>query len=416
MPDPLDPPVTDGRPLDGLRVIAVEQFGAGPWATMQLADLGADVVKVEDPRSGGDVGRYVPPYQSGDTSLFFESFNRSKRSILLDLRVPAARPVFEDLVRESDCVFANLRGASFRRLRLRYADLADVNPQIVCCSLSGYGTTGPRAGEGAYDHVIQAMTGWMSLTGEPDGPPLRSGVSLADFSAGYAAAAAILAGVLQARRTGRGCDCDLSLFEVALAQLNYLATWVLSAGFEPTRQQGSAHASIAPFQTYATADGWIVLAAPKQSLWEALARALDLGELLTDPRFGSFAERLANRDALTAELERRLQTDQTDHWLEVITRAGVPCAAINTVAEAFADAQAVARQVVREVRHSELGLVRHVAPGLRVSDVPFEPKSAPGLGEHTESLLRELCGYDDRQIDSLISSGALGSRTHRPRG
>jgi len=238
-------------PLCDLRVIAVEQFGAGPWATMQLADLGADVIKIEDPRSGGDVGRYVPPLQDAEDSMYFEAFNRGKRSLSLDLRVPAAREVLEDLVRESDCLFANLRGTGFAKLRLRHADLQAVNPTIVCCSLSGFGLTGPRAAEGAYDHVIQALSGWMALTGGPDDPPVRSGVSMADYAAGYVAALAMVAGTWQARRTGRGCDCDVSLLESALAQLNYLATWTLSAGFAPSRLPGSAHQSIVPFQTFA---------------------------------------------------------------------------------------------------------------------------------------------------------------------
>ena len=183
------------RPLDDVRVLAIEQFGAGPWATLQLADLGAEVIKIEDPGSGGDVGRYVPPYRSGEDSLYFETFNRGKRSVSLDLRVPAGRAVFEELVRVSDAVYSNLRGDQPAKLRITFDDLRALNPRIVCCSLSGFGTTGPRRAEPAYDYVLQALTGWMALTGEPDGPPVKSGLSLVDFSGGYVSALALVAGV-----------------------------------------------------------------------------------------------------------------------------------------------------------------------------------------------------------------------------
>ena len=193
-------------PLADLTIVAVEQFGAGPFGTMQLADLGAEVIKIEDPSVGGDVSRYVPPFQDGTDSLFFESFNRNKRSLTLDLRHPQARAVLEDLVRVSDAVVSNLRGDQPEKLRIRYDDLAHLNPRIVCVSLSGFGMTGPRAREGGYDYMMQGLAGWQSLTGEPGGPPTKSGLSLVDFCGGYVAALATVAGVWQARRDGRGCD------------------------------------------------------------------------------------------------------------------------------------------------------------------------------------------------------------------
>ena len=182
--------MTRQPPLIDLRVITVEQFGAGPWATMQLADLGADVIKIEDPVFGGDVGRYVPPYQEGEDSIYFESFNRNKRSVSLDLRSPQGRQVFEDLVANADAVMSNLRGGQAAKLGLTYAQLKQVNPAVVCCSLTGFGATGPRASEGGYDYVVQAMAGWMHITGDPDGPPTKSGLSLVDLSAGYVSALA----------------------------------------------------------------------------------------------------------------------------------------------------------------------------------------------------------------------------------
>ena len=237
---------------------------------MQLADLGAEVIKIEDPSVGGDVSRYVPPYREGTDSLFFESFNRNKRSLTLDLRHPEARSVLEDLVRVSDALVSNLRGDQPEKLRLRFADLEHLNPRLVCVSLSGFGMTGPRAGEGGYDYTVQGLTGWMQLTGGPDQPPTKSGLSLVDFCGGYVAAIATLAGVWQARRDGRGCDADLSLFETALAQLTYIGTWVVE-DFEPRRMPDSAHQTMVPFQAFPTADGWIMIACPKQKLWSCSA-------------------------------------------------------------------------------------------------------------------------------------------------
>src|SRR5262245_1096666 len=266
-------------PLEGVRVLAVEQFGAGPWATLQLSDLGADVIKVEDPSAGGDVGRYVPPFQEGEDSLFFETFNRNKRSISLDLRHPRGPEVLRDLAAAVDVVYSNLRGDQPARLGLTYEQLREVNPALVCCSLSGFGVSGPRAREGGYDYVMQGLAGWMSITGDPDGPPTKSGLSLVDLSGGYVAAIAVLAGLWRARRDGVGCDCDISLFETALAELAYVGTWVASRDFSPVRQRNSAHLSIVPFQNFQTADGWIVVACPKEKFWRGLCEALGRADL-----------------------------------------------------------------------------------------------------------------------------------------
>ena len=267
------------QPLADVRVLAIEQFGAGPWGTLQLADLGADVIKIEDPASGGDVGRYVPPFQEGEDSLFFETFNRNKQSVSLDLRHPEARDVFEDLVRGSDVVYSNLRGDQPAKLRLTYDDLKDVNPRIVCCSLSGFGMTGPRAAQGGYDYMMQGLAGWMSLTGDPDGPPTKSGLSLVDLSGGYGSAIAVLAGLWRARRDGVGCDCDVSLFDTALHELMYVGTWAASRGYVPSRRRNSAHPSIVPFQNFETADGWIVVACPKEKFWTLLCGAIERPDL-----------------------------------------------------------------------------------------------------------------------------------------
>jgi crotonobetainyl-CoA:carnitine CoA-transferase CaiB-like acyl-CoA transferase len=374
-------------PLADLRIVAVEQFGAGPFGTMQLADLGAEVIKIEDPESGGDVSRYVPPYQDGEDSLFFESFNRGKKSVSLDLRDAAGRAAFERLVREADAVFSNLRGDGAEKLGLTYAALGDVNPAIVCCSLSGYGNTGPRRSEGAYDHVIQGLAGWMSLTGGPDEPPMKSGLSLVDFAGGYVAALSIVAAVWAARRDGVGGDCDLSLLETALALLTYQGTWVASRGYEPERLANSAHQSIVPFQAFATADGWLMLACAKEKFWLRLLEVLERPDLAADPRFGSFAARRAHRSVVQAELGAEFAKRDTAHWVDALREAGVPAQPVNDVATALADPQVLARDGVVSVEHETLGTVRHVASPLRVPGAPVPVRRGPFRGEHTEELL-----------------------------
>ena len=396
-------------PLADVRIVSVEQYGAGPWGTMQLSDLGAEVIKIEDPAVGGDVARYVPPFQEGESSLFFEAFNRGKRSVSLDLKKEAGRAVFEDLVRCSDAVFSNLRGDQPDRLRLRYADLQGVNPTIVCCSLSGFGTTGPRASEGAYDYTIQGLAGWQAITGDPDGPPVKSALSLVDFCGGYVAALAIVAGVWRARRDGRGADVDLSLFEVALAQLNYIGTWVASRGYEPVRRRNSAHQSLVPFQTFATADGWLVVACPKQSLWEQLCTAIERPDLAAaDGPYATFTERGRNRDALLAELEAVFAARTTAKWLEALVPARVPCAPVKSVQDALDDQQVHARAAVADYEHAVLGRVSAPAsPFVFDGDRP-PSRPGPARGADTSELLRGLCGYDDERLASLTEDGAFG--------
>jgi crotonobetainyl-CoA:carnitine CoA-transferase CaiB-like acyl-CoA transferase len=404
-------PSAVAQPLADVRVIAIEQFGAGPWATLQLADMGAEVIKIEDPSVGGDVGRYVPPYQDGEDSLFFETFNRNKKSISLDLKHPQGKSVLNDLVAASDAVFSNLRGDQPAKLGLTYEDLRTINPRIVCCSLSGFGQTGPRAHEGGYDYMMQGLAGWMSLTGEPDSPPTKTGLSLVDLSGGYVAALALLSGLWRARRDGVGCDCDISLFETALAELFYVATWVATAGYEPQRHSESAHPSIVPFQNFRTADGWIVVSAPKPKFWESLCRVLELPEIADHPDFADFAARNENRDRLLPLLHAAFERRTTAEWLPLLSAAGVPAAPVNDVAAALDDVQVAARQGIVEVDHPHFGTVRQVASPLRLSHTTPPLTRAPRRGEHTRSVLASLCGYSESQLDSLTSAGVFGAES-----
>lgn len=398
------------RPLEGLRILAVEQYGAGPWATLQLADLGADIIKIEDPATGGDIGRYVPPYQDGEDSLFFQTFNRNKRSISLDLANAAGRGVFERLVERSDAVFSNLRGDVPERLRLRYADLGHLNPAIVSCSLSGFGMTGPRRRDPGYDYIVQGLAGWMSLTGEPESPPAKTGLSLVDFAGGYVAALALLAAVHSARRDGIGTDCDVSLFDTAVSLLNYQGTWVLTEGYVPHRIPSSAHPSLVPFQNFRTADGWIVVACPKQKFFDRLAAALDLPELVEDPRFTDFEARLEHRESLEILLNERLSNHPTAFWLDVLSDAGVPVAPVNDVPTALVDPHVEARNLVLDIDHPRIGPIRSLDTAARVGAEGSPRRPAPDRGADTKAVLAELLGADDTQLETWTRSGAFGQR------
>jgi crotonobetainyl-CoA:carnitine CoA-transferase CaiB-like acyl-CoA transferase len=395
-------------PLADVTIVAIEQYGAGPWGSVHLADLGADVIKVEDPRSRGDVGRYVPPFQEGEDSLFFETFCHNKRSVSLDLTHPGSRPVFEDLVRAADAVYSNLRGDGPEKLRIRYPDLESVNPAVVCCSLTGFGMTGPRAAEGGYDYILQGYAGWMSMTGEPDGPPEKTGLSLVDMATGYAAALALMCGLWGARRDGVGCDCDISLFETAMNLNMYVSTWHLSRGYEPQRIANSAHPSIVPFQNFATADGWIVVACAKDKFFDLLCGALGLAWMTADPRFSTMAARLANREACVGELAVVLARDGSVAWLERLRAAGVPCGPVNDMAGAVSDPQTLARDLIAETEHPVLGNVRQIRSPLRVDGRLTELRAAPRRGEHTREVLVGRCGYSDAEVDRLAREGVFG--------
>jgi crotonobetainyl-CoA:carnitine CoA-transferase CaiB-like acyl-CoA transferase len=400
-------------PLADVRILSVEQFGAGPWGTLQLADLGAEIIKLEDPASRGDVGRYVPPFQEGEDSLFFETFNRGKKSISLDLRHPDARAVLHDIVRACDGVYSNLRGDQPAKLGLTYAQLKDVNPRIVCCSLSGFGSTGPRAREGGYDYMMQGLAGWQMLTGAPDDPPTKSGLSLVDLSGGYASAIAMLAGIWRARRDGVGCDCDVSLFETALHELMYVGTWAASRGYVPPRRPGSAHPSIVPFQNFEAADGWLVIGAAKQVFWERLCRVIGQPELNDDPRFATMAGRDEHRDVLLPILDEAFRARRVDEWVDALVAAGVPASRVNTVEEALEDPQTVARGAVVEYEHPALGTVRSIRTPLRLAEdeasLENPPAPAPPRGAHTDEVLHDLCGYASSRIEELRAAGAFGA-------
>jgi crotonobetainyl-CoA:carnitine CoA-transferase CaiB-like acyl-CoA transferase len=401
------------RPLEDVRIVAVEQYGAGPWGSLHLADLGADVIKVEDPRTGGDVSRYVPPRQQGEDSLFHEAFNRNKRSIQLDLSTPAGTEVLHDLLRDADALSTNLRGDVVARLGLTYADLREVNPRLVCCSLSAYGVDSPSAAVPGYDYIMQGRTGWMSVTGEPDGPPTKSGLSLVDFSGGFVAAIALLAGIHAARRDGVGMDCDLSLYDTALSLLNYPAAWYLNGGPVPVRTRHSAHPSLVPFQNLRASDGWLVVGCAKERFWRRLAVALGEEGWVEDPRFATFAARRQHADVLLPLLEARFAAHPVAHWLELLADAGVPCGPVNDVPQALADPLVEARGMLLETEHPVFGTVRQLASPVKVGPAATSHRRAPRRHEHGPELLAGL-GYDPARVAELTAAGAFGELPPAP--
>jgi crotonobetainyl-CoA:carnitine CoA-transferase CaiB-like acyl-CoA transferase len=389
-----------------VRVLAVSQFGAGPFGTQVLADLGAEIVKIEDPEAGGDVSRYVPPFLHQQDSLYFQSFNRGKKSVAVNLRHPDGQAVFRDLVRVSDAVFNNVRGDQPAKLGLTYEALKAVNPRIVCCSLSGFGSTGPRAAEPGYDYLIQGHAGYMAITGEPDGPPGKCGVSVIDFAGGYAAMLGLMVALYDARRTGVGREVEVSLLDTAISMLSYFATWTLNRDWTAERTRDSGHQTLVPAQNFRTRDGWLVVFCAKEKFWRDLVEIIGLPALARDPRFATFPDRLRHKATLVPILQQRLSSRTTAEWLRLL-RGRVPCAPVNSVREALQDEQVVARRMIIEVTHPAFGRIREVASPIKTPGAIAAPDPAPRLGEHTEAILRDVLQYGRHTIAALRSKGAI---------
>jgi crotonobetainyl-CoA:carnitine CoA-transferase CaiB-like acyl-CoA transferase len=394
-------------PLAGVRVLAFTQLGAGPFAMTFLADLGAEIVKVEDPTTGGDEARTVPPYAdpAARDGLYYQAFNRGTRSLTLNLRAPEARPLLHRLVARADAVYNNLRGDLPGRLGLDYAALAPANPRIVCCSLSGFGRTGPRRGEPGYDYLLQAYAGFMSLTGEPDAPPTKCGVSVVDFAGGMLSALALMIGLWRARTQGAGADVDVSLQDTAVSMLNYLATWTLNREWRPQRFPEGAHQSLVPSQSFQTADGWLVLMCMKEKFWQRLAERVGRAELVADPRFRTFADRLAHRADLVAILKPLFRARPTAEWLAVL-RGHVPVAPVYDVEEALADEQVLAREMVVAIEHPVFGTLRQVGSPIKIAGVRPRYAPAAALGADTEALLAEI-GVGSEELARLRARGIV---------
>ena len=409
MPEAQNSPAGSERrgPLTGIRILAISQFGAGPFATQNLVDLGAEVIKIEDPTVGGDVARYVPPTTGNGDSLYFQSFNRGKKSITINLRNPAGVELFHRLVEKCDAVFNNLRGDLPAKLGITYDELKHINPAIVTCSLSGFGRTGPRAAEPGYDPIMQAMAGYMSITGEPDGPPGKAGVSIIDFAGGYAAALVLVSALLEAKTTGNGRDVDVSLLDTAVSMLTYFGSWTLNSGWRAERTASSSHQTLVPAQNFQTKDGWIAVFCAKEHFWEKFAELIGLSELISDERFSSFAARFDNREILIPILSERLLTRTTSEWMALF-RGIVPAGQVNSIEEAFEDEQIKSRGLVLDVEHDDYGSIKQVGSPVMTDGSNEATTPGPSLGQHTEEILVELLGCDSDEISSVRESDALG--------
>jgi crotonobetainyl-CoA:carnitine CoA-transferase CaiB-like acyl-CoA transferase len=374
--------------LAGIRVIDLTSHLSGPYCSMLLADHGADVIKVERPGEGDDA-RHMPPFIAGESSPFL-LWNRNKRSIALDLKEERDRALCRELARSADVFLENFKPGTAARLGLGYDDLAALNPWLIYASISGYGQTGPYAERPGFDLMMQAQTGIMSVNGPEDGPPHRLPLAICDIGAGMFAAFGILAALQARTRTGRGQHVDTSLYEAGIAFGVYEAAHVFATGERPARL-GQQHRGGAPYQVFRSRDGWVTIGPNTPRLWRKFCEVIGRPELADDPRFKDKASRVANRQALVALLEAVLVAESTEHWVDLLNRAGIPVGPVKTYDEVYADPQAKARAMVAEIDHPVAGRVRTLGIPVKLSATPGRlRRPAPALGEHTEEILGEL--------------------------
>jgi formyl-CoA transferase len=391
--------MTAPRALDGIRVLEVTQVMAGPFCAMQLADMGADVIKVEPP--GGDPTRQMGA-RAGLDSAGFAALNRGKRAIVLDLKSPAGRDAFLRLSARADIVIENFRPGVMRELGLDYATLSARHPRLICASISGYGQTGPDAPKGGFDLIAQGVSGLMSVTGEPDRPPVKTGVPLTDLGAGLFALAGILAALHYRDRTGRGQYIDTSLVEAGLALSVWEAAEFFGDGVTPA-PLGSAHRFLAPYQAIRCADGYITIGAGTDRLFRELGDLLGHPEWSTVGEFVDTASRLRHRAVLASRIEAITSLHPRAHWLARLEARGIPCGPLNTYADAFADPQVVAREMVVEIDHPALGRLKTLGSPIKMSGTPpAVGRHVPRLGEHTREVLLEA-GFSEPEIESLLA-------------
>jgi crotonobetainyl-CoA:carnitine CoA-transferase CaiB-like acyl-CoA transferase len=396
--------------LEGVRILAVEQYGAGPFGTLFLADLGAEVIKIETRGEGGDVSRMIGPdfndaLPQTAQSVFYQGFNRSKKSITLDLACPEGKAVFNRLAAQSHAVVSNLRGDVPAKLAITFEHLEAVNPKIVCAHLTGYGREGERAAWPGYDYLMQAEAGYFHLTGEPEGAPTRFGLSLVDLMTGVALAAGLLAALHAAERDGRGREIDVSLFDLALFNLNYIGHWYLNGGAATGRQPRSAHASVTPCQTYRTRDGWIYLMCNKEKFWAVLCRKIGRPEWIDDVRFRRFPDRLKHRALLTELIDEALRERTTVEWLTEFA-GSVPAAPIYDVTQALENPWVKGSARIESIAVDGGKPLRLLTNPFRGDGLPLPGRPAPVLGADTEAVLA-AAGFAREEIERLRAGGVI---------
>jgi formyl-CoA transferase len=387
-------------PLKGVRVLDLSRVLAGPFCAMILGDLGAEVIKVERPGVGDETRAWGPPYVGGE-SAYYLCANRNKKSITLNLKTEEGRRILRELILRSDVVIENFRTGTMEGWGLGYEDLKPLYPGLIYCKITGYGSEGPARDRPGYDFILQAESGWMSITGPVEGPPFKVGVAVVDVVTALFAAIAILAALAERSRSGHGQKVEISLLECALASLVNVASNYLVSGVPP-RRYGNAHPNIVPYEAFETADGYIVIAVGNDSQFRALCECIGRAELAEDPRFATNSQRVMNRDLLIPILREIIRRRSTQEWLRALLPAGVPAGAVRTIPEALSDPQAQALNMVVEVPHPRAGRIRMIRSPLNFSRTPVAIiRHPPILGEHTQEVLVDLLGYEPEAIDQL---------------
>ena len=397
--------MTQAGPLEGISVVDFSQILAGPFCTMLLADMGAEVIKVERPNGGDDTRRFGPPFINGEGAAFL-TLNRNKRSIVLDMKNEQGVEIAKNLVAEADVLVQNFRPGVLERLGLGYEAVKAINPAMVYCTISGFGITGPYKSKGGFDLVAQGMSGLMSITGFPGSPPAKVGVPIADFNTGLYSAYAILSAYIHMLKTGKGQHIDVSLVESAIAYTLYESATYFATG-EVSGPLGSAHRMIAPYQAFATRDGHVNIGAANQANWERMCNAVGRDELLEDERFTTNADRMAHIEELTEIMNQTFATRTTEDWVTTLEAANVPCGPIYDIGQVYADPQVKAREMEVEIDHPVAGRIKNIGVPVKLSDTPGSIRfAAPTLGQHTDEILGEL-GFSADEIAKMHESGAV---------
>jgi formyl-CoA transferase len=394
------------KPLEGIKVLDLSRVLAGPYCTMMLGDLGADVIKVERPGEGDETREWGPPDAAGE-SAYYLCVNRNKRGITVDLKAPEGREIIKKLAARSDIIIENYKVGTLARLGLGYEDIKKINPGIIYCSITGFGQYGPYKDRPGYDFIIQGMGGIMSITGDPDGPPMKVGVAIVDITAGLFACSSILAALYYREKTGLGQYIDISLLDSVVAWLANVGSNYLISGELPKRY-GNAHPNIVPYEPFQAKDGvWIALGVGNDRQWRDFCRLAGLEHLADDPRFATNPQRVIHRKELIPIIAEKMKERTSDEWLEELDKLKIPCGPINTLDRVFSDPQVQARGMVAEVPHPKAGKVKLVASPMKFSLTPcIVERHPPLLGEHTEEVLKEL-GYSDDEIKSLREKGVI---------
>lgn len=387
--------------LEGIKVLDLSRVLAGPWCTQTLADLGAEIWKVEHPERGDDTRSWRPP-EIGDLSTYFLCCNRSKKSLAIDISTTEGSALVQRLAAEADVLVENFRLGALARYGLDWKSLREINPRLIYCSISGYGRKGQRAAEPGYDFVIQAESGLMAITGEADGEPMKLGVAITDLLAGMNAVQGILAALFARSRTGEGQHLDIALLDCAVAALANVATGFLATGEEPQRH-GNAHATVVPYQLFPTADGQIALAVGNDGQFRKLCeQVLERPELGDDVRYATSRARVLNRETLIPALEESFRRDSTTAWLQRLRTAGVPAGIVRPISEVLTAPEVIERNMIQEVEKPGVGRLRLSGSPLKLSGTPPLPASAPpDLGEHTDLVLRTILGVSEEELQEL---------------